>query len=142
MKNTRLNMLLAVFVCSVLSCVAGGQGYRPKPKTFTKDEVSEIMRLLRGLDPSSYRIVLPKFEDDRIVGSKTYGRLPVTRVRRLASLSTALYSEDGNLQAIFQDCNGGGAGSHTPSQTSGTDIGRRIQRIVQNMGKSEFVLMY
>jgi len=142
MKNIRLNLLLAVFVCGVLSCVAVGQGYRPKPKTFTKAEVSEIMSLLKARDPNHYRVVLPKFENGRIVGSETYGRLPVTQVRRLASLSNVVYSENGNLQAIFNPCNGGGAGSHVESQSSGTDIGRRIERIVQNIGRSELILIY
>ncbi|HEY3132947.1 MAG TPA: hypothetical protein VGL91_26080 [Acidobacteriota bacterium] len=142
MKNERLSVLLAAFVCGLLSCVAVGQGYRPTQKTFTKAEVSEIMSLLKGRDPNHYRIILPKFENGRIVGSETYGRLPVTQVRRLASLSNVPYSENGNLQAIFQSCNGGGAGSHVESQTPGTDIGRRIDRIVRNIGRSEFVLIY
>jgi hypothetical protein len=142
MKNKKLALLMAAFACGLLSCVAVGQGYRPPQKTFTKAEVSEIISLLKRHDPSHYRIVLPKFEDGRIVGSQTYGRLPVTQVRRLASLSNVVYSENGNLQAIFQSCNGGGAGSHVESQTPGSDIGKRIQRIVKNMGSSEFVLMY
>lgn len=142
MKNKRSSVLLAAFVCGSLSCVAVGQGYRPTPKTFTKTEVSEIMALLKGRDPNHYRIILPKFENGRIVGSETYGRLPVTRVRQLASASNVAYSENGNLQAIFQSCNGGGPGSHIEARSTSMDVGRRIDKIVKNIGRSEFILMY
>jgi hypothetical protein len=142
MKNNRFSVLLiATLICGVLSCVTVGQGFRPRPKTFTKDEVSAITLLLKKLDPKDYRIVLPKFENGRIVGSETYGRLPVTQVRRLASMSNVAYSESGNLQAVFES-DGDGPGSHVESRTPATGVGRRIERIVQNIGRNEFSLLY
>jgi hypothetical protein len=142
MKRLVLIISMPAFAIGILSCVTNGQGNRPKQKTFTQAEVSEIRSVLKGLDPKNYRIVLPKFENGRIVGSETYGRLSVTEVRRIASISNIAYDRNGNLQAIFQSCNGGGAGSHTESQTPGTDIGKRIERIVQNIGRSEYIFIY
>lgn len=110
-------------------------------KDFTEKEVAEIKALLDGFDPKVFRVVLPAFRDRRIVGAETKGSLPVTEVRKVASALNIPYTESGNLQAVFNSCNGGGAGSHTESQSAGTDVGRRIERILQNIDKSRYILL-
>jgi hypothetical protein len=142
MKRRIVFISLAALACGILSCVTNGQGRAPKPKTFSEAEVSAIRSVLKDLDPKNYRIVLPKFKDGRTVGSESYGQLPVAQVRRLASMSNLAFDKNGNLQAVFCQCNGGGEGSHTESQSPGTDIGKRIEKIVQNIGRSEYIFLY
>jgi hypothetical protein len=141
MKRRIVFISLAALACGILSCVTNGQGRGPKQKAFTQAEVSEIQSVLKELDPKNYHVVLPKFKDGRIVGSETYGQLPVAQVRRLASISNIAYDNNGNLQAVLCQCNGGGAGSHVDSKSGGHDISNRIESIVQNISRSEYNLL-
>jgi hypothetical protein len=135
-------MNVAGLLLFLVLLVAGAcQTTRDGRKDFTEKEVGEIKALVADLDPKVYRVVLPTFQDGRIVGAETRGSLPVTEVRKVASALNVRYAEDANLQAVFQSCNGGGAGSHTESQSGGTDVGRRIERILQNIDKSRYVLL-
>ena len=120
------------------SCNTG----KPDKKTYTAEDISAVLEAVNTLSDSTYRLVLPEFRDGKIVGSKVYGSLAVTQVRRIASSRELEYEENGNLQAIFQSCSGGGAGSHTPSQSAGQDIGKRIENILSHIDKSEYLLMY
>ena len=136
----RLRMFgLLVLTTSLLAGAC--QRTKDARKDFTEREVGEIKALLEGFDPKVYRVVLPTFRQGEIVGTETKGSLPVTEVRKVASLLDIRYTEDGNLQAVFSSCNGGGAGSHTESQSGGTEVGRRIERILQNIDKSRYVLL-
>lgn len=112
-------------------------------KDFSEKEVAEIKTLLEGFDPKVYRVIVPTFKENRIVGSETIGSLPVSEVRKVASVLNVSYAENGNLQAIFQSCNGGGAGSHTDSQSGarGADLGRKVESILQNLDKSRYVFL-
>jgi hypothetical protein len=125
----------------VLCLLAGAcQTMSDARKDFTEKEVAEIKALVEGFDPKVYRVVLPTFTERKIVGAETKGALPVTEVRKVASLLNVRYSENANLQAVFTSCNGGGPGSHTESQSAGTDVGRRIERILQNIDRSRYIL--
>lgn len=110
-------------------------------KDFTPEDVAQIQALLEELDGDSYHIRLPTFSDGRTVGSEVYGNLSVVDVRRMASEQNVDYVETGNLQAIFRTCSGGGAGSHTESQSPGSDIGQRIERILANIDESKYVFL-
>ncbi|WP_221392557.1 hypothetical protein [Dyadobacter sp. NIV53] len=113
-------------------------------KTFQPEDIANIKRLLQSLDPASYRVVLPVFDSRRrTVGSQTYGGFPITEVRRIASVRNIKYSDSGNLQAIFQNCNGGGAGSHTESGSGAKaiDVVFQIEKITQNLDKNQYVLI-
>ena len=131
----------AVLLFVILLLAGACQTMRDGEKDFTAKEVSEVKALLDGLDPKVYRVVLPTFGDGKPVGKETKGSLPVTEVRKVASALNVRYTEDANLQAVFQSCNGGGAGSHTESQSGGTDVGRRIERILQSIDKSRYILL-
>jgi hypothetical protein len=128
-----LALLLSTSVF-VITCAESGR----TDKSFDEQEIAEIQEALKGLDPAGYRIVLPQLENGRVVGSETYGSLPLTEVRRVASERAITFVDDGNVQAILSNS---GAGSHTESQTPGTDIGRRIETILQGLDKSEYVLI-
>jgi hypothetical protein len=138
-----LKRVLPFLMFSLLAVFVGFKTCRQSDnkKGFTEKEISEIEQTLKGLDPAGYRIVLPQIENGRTVGSKTYGSLPVTEARRLASLRNIAYVDNGNVQAIYSDADGG-AGSHTQTQSQGNDIGKRIERILQNIDKSKYVLIH
>jgi len=65
----------------------------------------------------------------------------VTEVRRLASQRNITFADSGNLQAIVMD-SGEGGGSHTESQSGGKDVGRRIEKILRNIDKSEYTFIH
>lgn len=113
----------------------------PEAKRFTPDDVVAIRQLLQELEPDSFRIVLPEFEDERPVGSRTYGSLPLNEVRRVASLRNIDYQDNGNLQAIFQSCSGGGAGSHTESESAARGFDERLEQILAGIDESEYLLI-
>ncbi len=133
------SVLVSSFVLSILILAC-----RPSDrdtKAFTEEEVRQVEAVLNGVRPDTYRIILPEFRDGKVVGSKTYGSLPVTQVRRVASQRNIPFSDSGNVQAVFSP-DGGGAGSHTESQSPGTDIGRRIEKIIERLDKSQYTLIY
>jgi hypothetical protein len=111
-------------------------------KTFTQKEISEIQELVGSLDPRTYRIVLPVVRNNNVVGSELLGKLPITRVRRVASTKGIPFKSGGNLQDIFKDV--GGPGSHVESRTpvGGKDVADRIEVILQNLDKSEFIFLH
>jgi hypothetical protein len=140
-KKISLTLVASLFVLSAYFVACRDSD--TSRKAFTEAEVAEIQSLLKGLDPADYRVVLPVFRDNKIVSSETHGTLPITEVRRVASTKNINYVETGNVQAIFAS-DGKGAGSHTPSDTAakGRDIGIRIERILANLDKSQYVLIY
>ncbi len=141
MKSTRLVFTLVIgfiFIGFYFSNCTTGES----KKQFSSSDVASVLKAVNDLDESSYRLVLPDFSDGKIVGSKVYGSLAVTNVKRMASSQELEYEENGNLQAIFQSCSGGGAGSHTPSQSSGNDVGKRIENILTHIDKSQYLLLY
>ena len=110
-----------------------------KKKTFTAEHIEQIKQVLTRLDPSRYRIVLPVFKGGEIVGSEVIGALPITRVRRMASTQDEIeYTETGNLQAIIMEQ---GAGTHTESQSPGSSVGDRIEKILENIDESEYIFL-
>jgi hypothetical protein len=142
-----LALLLITFVVSSV-----GSASPAAKRGFTPEEVTQIQQVLHKESPAHYRIVLPVFRGQRIVGSKTYGTLPVTEVRKIASLrNVTAFTNEGNLQAIF-DPNAaggggggdksGGPGSHINAQTAGTELGHRIEQILANVDHSEYVFLY
>ncbi|HMN96696.1 MAG TPA: hypothetical protein PKC43_09650 [Phycisphaerales bacterium] len=135
--------LLATLGCIALgglflAGVHGCQGPQRTSKSFTEQEVTQVIALLEGVDPSTYRIVLPRFRGTEQAGTQTLGTLPVTAVQRVASSKQIAFDPGANLQAIFS-ANGGGAGSHTPSQTPGTDLGRRLDAILRNIDRNAYI---
>jgi hypothetical protein len=143
MKGNRLLVgavvlvVLAGLYAAACTPSPGSQGR----KNFSEAEVAEIKALLTGVEPGTYRIVLPTFRDGQIVGSETLGNLPLTEVQRLAASQNKQVTEHGNLQAIFASCSGGGAGSHVESQTPGSDLGDRIEKILTGIDQSAYVFI-
>jgi hypothetical protein len=113
-------------------------------KTFSPEDIAAIKTLLQDLDSTDYRVVLPVMNDsEQMVGTQTYGTFPVTEVRRIASLRNIRYTDSGNLQAIFLNCNGGGAGSHTESGSGATGRAAisQIEEITQNVDSRAYILI-
>lgn len=140
-RNARLGIAALAIAGMVTLTIWACQTPPTEAKDFTPEHVAEIQNLLDELDEDAYRMVLPTFDDGSIVGSEVSGTLSVTEVRRMASEQNVDYVETGNLQAIFRTCSGGGAGSHTESQSPGSDIGQRIERILANIDESKYVFL-
>jgi hypothetical protein len=122
---------------------------RTPTREFTEADVAKITQQLRGVDPSTYYIRLPKFYYGRVVGTTTYGTLSINQVRRVATALNVRLNETGNIITVFDDLNtgneqggceggGGGAGSHTPSASAGSDLGSRIQVLLENIDTNRF----
>jgi hypothetical protein len=146
----------ALALCALMAAASRLQPAVPA-KDFSAKDVAEIKAELGKLNPSSYRVVLPVFRGRSRVGSQTIGTLPLTEVRRVASLRGVAFKEKGNLQMILSQGNdggggggggggdtGGGAGSHTPSQSAakGQDVINRIQLVVSRIGQSRYVFIH
>ncbi len=142
MKNPFLPSIFKGLVSISLSVVLFASGCKKQVRdNFTEQDVQRIQEVLRELNKNEYRIVLPTFDDGEIVGSEVYGSLPVTEVRQVAVSKGISYSETGNLQAVFQSCEGGGAGSHTESESAARGTDDRIDQILENIDKSKFILV-
>ncbi|MFP2905607.1 hypothetical protein ACLESD_11225 [Pyxidicoccus sp. 3LFB2] len=124
---------------------------RTPTRQFTEDDVRQILVELRGVDPSTYYLRLPKFYYGRIVGTVTYGTLPITNVRRLATTLNVQLNETGNVLTVFDATNtgdesggggggggGGGPGSHINSASAGTDLSTRIDVLLQDIDQNQF----
>jgi hypothetical protein len=124
---------------------------RTPTRSFTEEDVAQITRELRGVDPSTYYIRLPKYYYGRVVGTATYGTLSINEVRRVATTLNVQLNETGNIITVFDAINngneqggcgggggGGGAGSHTPSATAGSNLGSRINVLLQNIDANQF----
>jgi hypothetical protein len=170
---------IATVILAVAATLAGCRSRTPEP-TFTQEEVANMQALLRSREwtpgtvtlikieagrtaSQNYRLVLPVFAPDErgvpgktggptIVGSQTIGKLPVTEVRRLASLRKLEYDENSNAQAIiFQNAEQGGApggggqgGCESDHSTPahGQDIAARIEDILRNINQSKYIFLY
>lgn len=174
MRSTLSVLAAAVVAASLAACQ---QDTRAAAQTFSKEEVAQMQELLRGrdftpgtvrlikaevrgTDPRNYRLVLPTFKQEQgrwvLVGSETIGKLPVTEVRRLASVRKLEYKEAFNAQAIiFQNAEqggapGGGSGGggqggceqdhSTPAH--GEDIAARVENILRNINQSKYLFLY
>lgn len=142
MKNSFLTICLRRYIFLLLPAILGLSSCKKQIRdNFTEQDVQRIQAVLNELSTSEYRIVLPTFDDGEVVGSKVYGRLPVTEISQVAVSQGISYSETGNLQAVFQSCEGGGAGSHTESESAAKGAGDRINQILENLDKSKFILI-
>ncbi|HEY9404806.1 MAG TPA: hypothetical protein VIQ24_19270 [Pyrinomonadaceae bacterium] len=117
-------------------------------KQFTAAEVSEIQAALKNADPATYRVVVPRYDNDKIAGSQTLGTLTIADVRRVASQKGIKFEDNGNLQAIFMSTPGSEDTSKASSQTGGKEasnetfeLGRRLEAILANKDQSAFVLI-
>jgi hypothetical protein len=116
-------------------------------KQFTAVEVSEIQAALKDVDPATYRVVLPRYENDRRVGSQTLGTLSVADVRRVASRQGLKFKDNGNLQAIFMEEPGSETTDKPSAQTPGkkpdgaAEFSRRLEAILVNKDRSKFILI-
>jgi hypothetical protein len=178
--SKKMLLTLGISLCALLVLTVGCPRSNTNKKEFTQAEVTEIQAVLKEMDPTNYRIVLPQFRDNRNVGSQTLGTLPITEVRRVAASRNATFTETGNVQAVFDpnDASGGGGGgggsggggggggggsgggsgggggggsggsgggpgSHTgQTPAKGRDIGMRIEKILEGMDKSQYILLY
>jgi len=173
------------FTGAIAATVAGCQAHLPaqrftdqevellqsmlKERDFNAGRVALIEQQLRKLAPENYRVVLPVYKRTEpppagdpsgmsMVSTETLGKLPVTEVRRLASLRKIEFHETSNAQAvIFQDNQGDGGGA-PPTQESGggkggceqdhstpahgIDIAARIYEILANIDHSKYVFLY
>ena len=136
----KLILSFMISACVLAIFIVGCRPTDRDTKGFTEAEVAQVQDVLKDVKPEIYRIVLPEIKDGKVVGSKTYGSLPVTAVKMVASQRNIAFSEGGNAQAVFSESRDGG--SHTPSQSPGSDIGRRIERILERIDKSQYILLY
>lgn len=134
-----------VLLLALAGGLAAASAQAPHERTsFTQDEIGRIKAQLRGLDPKSYRVVLPVLENGRVVGTETLGALPFNEVRRLArGRNAAGITPSGNVQAIadLRRADNGGAGSHTESASGGTRFKEQIDEILENVDQSEYLLL-
>jgi hypothetical protein len=103
----------------------GGANSNTSRKEFTEAEVAEIRTLLNGVDPSRYRVTVPQYREGRVEGFQTLGTLSLTEVERVASARGIKFDEKGTAMLVLdlEESSGGGAGTHTPSQSSGDKSG-------------------
>lgn len=144
----RRQWALATVAFSVLA-VTATRCHPPKPANeFSEREVAQINAELAKLNPSSYRIVLPVFSKRTYLGSETIGSLPVSEVRRIASLRGVTLPETANMQVILvtPESGGGGGkdgntpGSHVPA--FGRAVIDRIALVASRIDKSRYVLIH
>ncbi len=129
----RFVTLFFLIIVMLSSCKKNAKG------DFTENDILRIHKTLESLDVDEYRVVLPVFENGKVVDSKVYGNLPITEIRQVAVSKGISYSETGNLQAVFQNCRGGGAGSHVNSDSGAKGVDDRLDQILKNIDKSKFV---
>ena len=155
MKNSfspsaKLSTLFVVLALGMLSLsFSSCPGSNVSTKEFTATEVGEIQAALKGANPASYRIIVPRFEADRKVGSQTLGTLSVAEVRRVASQQGVRFTEAGNLQAIFMSTPGTEDTSKASSQTGGKEnsnegqeIIKRLEGILSKKDRNEFIFLH
>jgi hypothetical protein len=185
-------LVLGVAVAgTVAATVAGCQAHLPAQK-FTDEEVARLQGMLaerdfnagrvalikaelKKLAPEHYRVVLPVYRRTEpppagdasgraMVSTETLGKMPITEVRRMASLRKIPFNEASNAQAvIFQDTQGdtggapttqgdaGGAPTTNPqggcegdhqTPAHGIDVAARINEILANIDHSKYVFLY
>lgn len=111
-------------------------------RDFTAEDINAIMLELRRANPEDYLVQLPVFRGSLVVGQRTYGSMPLARVERIASSRGVRLDPGSNMLGVFAPCSGGGAGSHTPSQSAGNLLGSRIESIVNNVDTSRYQYLY
>jgi uncharacterized membrane protein YgcG len=120
----RRALLLTVGLAVVSSL--GIASAQTRYKQFTQTEVNAILSQLRTEDPALYLIRLPVFRDGRIIGTRTYGTLPMREVElRADSLRIAL-DRNANVLGVFdprEDDDGGGGGGGGGGDDGGSDGG-------------------
>jgi hypothetical protein len=125
--------------------LAAASAQAPHARTsFTQADLASIKAQLRGLDPKSYRIVLPVVAGGRVVGTETFGALPFNEVRRMANeQNLGSVTPTGNVQAIsdLARTDGGGPGSHTESSSGGTRLMEQIDSILEQVDGSQYFLL-
>lgn len=126
--------------CGVETGEEPNAGQRQEALTLTRGwteaDVTAVLTELRGVDPSTYRVTLPTFTRGVVTGQATYGRLPLSEVEATAVRLNVRLQPGANLVAA-RTC-GGGAGSHTESQSPGTDLTRRLDTILASINQNEF----
>lgn len=121
--------VMALVSASTIAAVAcrTGSGERG---ALTSAQVSRIQAVLESEDgPQYYRVNLPVFEGDRITGSRTYGSLPLNRVREIGSSNRVTVREAGYIHAMWSGVDDGkGANSMHTTRTRRFDEIREILR--------------
>lgn len=141
-KTISLTIALSLFILCVFATACS----RANKKEFTEAEVAEVKALMKDVNPATYRLVLPTIKDQQVIGSEVQGSLPITEVRRLASVRKIDFKDTGNLQAIFDPNEAGqSGGQQTPDEKparTGQDLANRIEKILQGLDKSQYVLIH
>ncbi|MFP2923880.1 hypothetical protein ACLESO_01435 [Pyxidicoccus sp. 3LG] len=149
-RGARRSLVVGAVLATVgVAGIATAQ--RIPTRQFTEEDVSQILRELRGVDPDTYYLRLPKFSRGQVVGTVTYGTLPITEVRRVATVLNVQLNETGNVLTVFDSLNngdenggcsggggGGGPGSHINSASAGTDLSSRINVLLQDIDQNQF----
>jgi hypothetical protein len=105
-KRSRFVLALALGVAVAVGFAASCR------RALSADQAAEIRDLFVGDDPASYRLVLPVFEDGRVVRTEVYGSLPLDRVQQIAVRQGIDLREAAQIHAVIvHGANNGGAGS-------------------------------
>jgi hypothetical protein len=73
---------------------------------FTQTDVDRIIAQIRTVPESTFYIRVPTFSTrGGINGSRLYGSLPISQVRRMASSQNVVLNEDANVMGLVMDPN-------------------------------------
>ena len=144
MKKERITILsssmltiLLIALCALSLGMKACSRSNSASKEFTEADMVAVRTVLKEVDPTAYRAVLPEFNNGRIVGSQTFGTLPLTEVTRVASSQGVRLADTGNLQVIVMSTQAG----NSMHPANGKDAILTIERIMKNKDKSKYVFL-
>lgn len=98
---------------------------------FTQADVDGIVAQIRTVSPDTFYIRVPTFTiRGQVSGSRVYGSLPITHVRRMASVQNVVLNETGNIMGLVMDP---GNASQMSSGASSTRVALAIDSILANV---------
>jgi hypothetical protein len=133
--RTGRRLAAAIAVAGALGTFGFASAQVRQTQSFTEADVKAILEELRGVDPRTYFIRLPTYRYGRLYGSATYGSLPITEVRRVASLLDVKLDESANVITAFES---GCDSSMQPAAATGQDLGDRIGTILSAIDSSQY----
>ena len=139
---------VAIFIgCLLLA----GRAANPV-STLTPVEGARIRAALKGVDPKTYRVVLPVAGTNGEVHNEVYGSLPLSQVKMVASRRGITFNERSQIHGVLSDDNsaGGGGGGDKNGPGSHTESGSgakalqlelRIREILARVDKGQYILV-
>ncbi|RYZ37880.1 MAG: hypothetical protein EOO71_26295 [Myxococcaceae bacterium] len=104
---------------------------RTAPHDFTQSDVDAIVGQIRQVDPSTFYIRVPTFSvRGQVNGSRLYGTLPISYVRRMASVQNVVLREDANIMGLVMNPNDA---SQMGSGASSTRVALALDSILSDI---------